>query len=60
MPQIGDATKIWEANTRWSANTNCAVWNGKNVDVWVCLRDHISNAANAPPNAHFWRFLGSR
>ncbi|KIY49991.1 hypothetical protein FISHEDRAFT_40059 [Fistulina hepatica ATCC 64428] len=60
MATIGNATRIWEPNVQWTANSNCAVWNGRGVDVYVCLRDHTSSGSNAPPNSTYWHYLGAR
>ncbi|KAJ8083017.1 hypothetical protein PM082_008878 [Marasmius tenuissimus] len=61
-PKISNATRIWELSIHWPVYSQCGVWDprSKGVDIWECVRDHVSVSGTQPPNANYWRYLARR
>ncbi|KAI0792444.1 hypothetical protein C8Q75DRAFT_889980 [Abortiporus biennis] len=59
---VSDATRIWELNIHWPMNAQCGVWDarGKGVDIWECIRPHVSTPGTQPPNSSYWRYVARR
>ncbi|KAJ3771013.1 hypothetical protein FB446DRAFT_645971 [Lentinula raphanica] len=60
MARVGDVTRIWEINIHWPMYSQCSIWDGKGVEIWECLVDHLSKPSTRPPNPLYWRYLARR
>ncbi|KAJ3887201.1 hypothetical protein GG344DRAFT_56117 [Lentinula edodes] len=60
MARVGDVTRIWEINIHWPMYSQCSIWDGKGVEIWECLVDHLSKSNTRPPNPMYWRYLARR